>query len=185
MKEGTKKGIHRLLESIGVIFLALMVIGMFVGKPDKSSSQKPSDSAAEPPKQEQKLSTDDKTDSKEPEKKTATSTPTKATKAVDTYESILAEYTEKLQAATPGLIEEYNSEAAGNTEGIQGLAQISNAKVTKLAGIESEGTSKMAGVMYGSGSGSYDEYEEWAGKLYEVYEAEASKIMDAYMESAM
>ncbi len=43
----------------------------------------------------------------------------------------------------------------------------------------------MAEHMYSSGSGKYSEYEEWAGKLYKVYEIEAKKIIDAYMESAL
>ena len=34
-----------------------------------------------------------------------------------------------------------------------------------------------------NGAGKYDEYEEWAGKLYSVYEEEATKITDAYTAS--
>lgn len=35
-----------------------------------------------------------------------------------------------------------------------------------------------------SGSGSMDEYMEWAGKLQDVYLEEAQKLTDAYLESA-
>ena len=80
-------------------------------------------------------------------------------------------------------MQEYNAEAAENTAGIEGLAEISAAKIEKLAEIETEGTEKMAAYMMTKGSGNYSEYEEWAGKLYEVYEAEATKITDAYMAS--
>lgn len=112
------------------------------------------------------------------------STPVKKT-AEESYQSILDEYTSKLQNATPGLIEEYYDEAADNTDGLTGLAEISNSKIGKLAEIETDGVSEMAKVMLYQGSGNYDEYEEWAGKLYDVYEVEAGKIMDAYMDSAM
>ena len=90
----------------------------------------------------------------------------------------------KLQDATPGLINEYNAEAAENTAGTQGLATICNSKVSKLAEINVEGTSKMAQLMYTTGSGSTSEYESWAAKLNDVYTAEAQKIQDAYMTSA-
>lgn len=51
------------------------------------------------------------------------------------YQEILDAYTVKLQEATPGLIEEYNAEAAENTGGLEGLATICNEKVSFLAEI--------------------------------------------------
>lgn len=99
------------------------------------------------------------------------------------YEEIYNEYAKKLTDATPGLINEYNTEASANTNGLDGLASISNAKVEKLAQIETEGTEKMAQFMYIRGSGKYDEYQNWAGKLYEVYDTEAKKIYAVYMSS--
>lgn len=110
---------------------------------------------------------------------------TAATTSEETYQSILDEYTAKLQEATPGLIDEYQNEAASNTDGVSGLAKISNDKISKLAEISTEGTEKMAQLMYSSGSGSYSEYQEWATKLTDVYTTEAQKITDAYMASAM
>ena len=101
------------------------------------------------------------------------------------YQAILNEYTVKLQNATPSLIDEYYTEAANNTAGLQGLATICNNKVSILAGICNEGVSKMATYYYNYGSGSYDEYESWGTKLYDVYMIEAGKIQDAYMNSAM
>lgn len=100
----------------------------------------------------------------------------------DSYQAILDEYTVKLQDSTPILIGEYESEASNNNDGLEGLATICNAKVTKLAEISNEGVSEMAEYYYKNGSGSYEEYSEWAGKLMDVYMEEAGKIQNAYME---
>ena len=63
-------------------------------------------------------------------------------------------------------------------------AELSNDKISVLAEIETEGTEKMAEVMWENGD-DYEVYEDWANKLYDVYEEEAGKITDAYMDSAM
>lgn len=105
--------------------------------------------------------------------------------ADEKYQSILDEYTIKIQEATPGLIEEYKAESKDNTSGLTGLAEIANSKVAKLAEINNEGIGKMAEVMLKQGSGSYSEYESWAGKLMDVYMEESQKIMDVYMNSAL
>ena len=52
-----------------------------------------------------------------------------------TYESILDEYTQKIEDATPGLIDEYNEEAAELSGDIEALAELSNSKVEELAKI--------------------------------------------------
>jgi len=114
-----------------------------------------------------------------------TTTTTTSTSSETTYEDIYNEYAQKLQDATPGLIDEYNQEAAANTDGVTGLATICDKKISKLAAISTEGTEKMAQLMYTSGSGSYQDYEDWATKLSDVYMTEAQKITDAYMDSAM
>lgn len=100
------------------------------------------------------------------------------------YQEILDAYTVKLQEATPGLIEEYNAEAAENTGGLEGLATICNEKVSALAEISMEGTQEMANIYLHSGDGTSEEYQEWGSKLQEVYLAEAAKIQEAYMQSA-
>jgi hypothetical protein len=41
----------------------------------------------------------------------------------------------------------------------------------------------MAKIMMGTGTGKYDVYEAWGGKLMDVYTEEAEKITDAYMAS--
>ena len=100
------------------------------------------------------------------------------------YEDIYNEYAQKIRAATPGLINEYNSEAAQNTGGLNGLAAINNAKISKLAAIATEGTEKMADYCLNHGSGKTSEYSQWADKLYRVYSEESDKIMNAYINSA-
>jgi len=103
----------------------------------------------------------------------------------DSYSSIYQDYAQRITSATPGLIDEYNREAASNTKGLEGLAEISNAKVEKLAIISNEGVEEMATYMMTKGSGNYEEYQEWATMLYNVYMEEAQKITNAYMNSAM
>lgn len=100
------------------------------------------------------------------------------------YQEILDDYTTKLQAATPVLIEEYNKEAADNDKGLTGLAEICNNKIMDLAKISNDGTMEMANYYHKHGSGSYSEYEEWAVKMSEAYQAEAAKIQEVYQESA-
>ena len=43
----------------------------------------------------------------------------------------------------------------------------------------------MANVYYKSGTGKYSEYEEWSGKLMDIYQDEGKKITDAYLDSAI
>ncbi len=103
-----------------------------------------------------------------------------------TYQTILDEYTEKLKEATPRLIEEYKKAAASNTSGVGGLAELSTEKILELADIYADGILEMADLMWSevmNDSGSYSEYEEWAGKLNDVYMEEADKITEAYMNS--
>ena len=100
------------------------------------------------------------------------------------YQEVLDAYTVKLQEATPGLIEEYNAEATENTGGLEWLATICNEKVSALAEISMEGIQEMANIYLHVGDGTDDEYQEWSGKLQDVYLTEAAKIQEAYMQSA-
>ena len=97
---------------------------------------------------------------------------------------IFDEYNKKIVDMTPTLVNEYRSEAANNTGGVMGLANLSNAKITKLADTMNEGISKMAKVMMTSGGGKQDTYTAYARKLQDVYTAQAGQIQDAYMQSA-
>lgn len=104
-------------------------------------------------------------------------------KSSDTYESVLNEYKKKLEATAPILVNEYNKEYPTVQTGVDGLAELSNAKIDKLASVSNEGVYKMAEIMYAS-TGSYSDYESWAKKLIDVYTQEAQKIIDAYLASA-
>ncbi|AIG65696.1 TrbC/VirB2 family protein [Weissella tructae] len=128
------------------------------------------------------VKSDSKSESKSADKKSDDK------KSNASYEDIYEQYSAEIKAATPGLIEEYNTEAASNTEGVEGLAKISTKKIEKLAKINTDGISEMAKIMYKTGSGNgdaYKEYEDWGEKLTDVYMAEGEKITDAYMASAM
>ena len=104
--------------------------------------------------------------------------------SLNSYEDILNEYSKKLREATPVLIEEYTEAAKNNQDGLTGLATLCNEKVSELAKISTDGTQAMATLHLKKGSGSYEEYSEWAGKLQAVYMEEAAKIQDVYMKSA-
>ena len=101
------------------------------------------------------------------------------------YNQIYEEYAGKLRDATPGLIEEFNREATSNTGGITGLAEINNAKISRLSDISNEGIEKMADYMWIHGSGDYSEYSQWADKLNAVYTEEAQKITETYMAAGV
>ena len=107
------------------------------------------------------------------------------TQQFSSYQSILDTYSEKIKAATPILIEEYKTEASKNIGGIEGLAKLSNDKISKLAKISNEGVAEMAKVMYRTGPGKYSEYQSWGAKLTELYMSEGAKITDVYMKSAL
>lgn len=100
-----------------------------------------------------------------------------------TCKEIYEEYAQKMRDSVPALIAEFEKEAETNTDGIAGLAEISNNKVSVLAEIESNGTQKMA-AMYSNAGETYDDYMEWAGKLWDVYMEEAAKVQDAYINYA-
>ena len=70
------------------------------------------------------------------------------------YESILADCSARMTAAAQGLVAEYNAEYSA----IGGRAELSNAKIEKLAVIENEGTEKMAEHHYAVGD-SYSTYQ--------------------------
>lgn len=122
--------------------------------------------------------------SSEPAESVVNEEPVEEETGYTSYQEILDAYTVKLQEATPGLIEEYNAEAAENTDGLEGLATICNEKVSALAEISMEGIQEMANIYLHVGDGTDNEYQEWSGKLQDVYLTEAAKIQEVYMESA-
>lgn len=99
------------------------------------------------------------------------------------YQSILDEYTERMESAVVGLVREYKSETSGISD-VKQLAEICNDKIEDLADILNEGIGEMADLMYSNGD-SYNTYESWAGELMENYNDIAQEIMDTYLDSAM
>lgn len=134
---------------------------------------------------EEKTTSEVKVDKEVKEEKVEVEKPKANETAEEAYQRILDDYSVKIKEATPGLVIEYKEEAKSNSNGIEGLAELSNKKITKLAEINADGVTEMAEVMLGKGTGSYSDYEAWAIKLMNVYTEEATKITDAYMESAM
>lgn len=100
-----------------------------------------------------------------------------------TYQSILDEYTTKLDEATPTLVDEYNEEATGITD-INELAKICTSKTEDLAKICTDGVSEMAKLKLEKGDDDAT-YTEWATKLQDVYSTDAMQITDAYTNSAL
>lgn len=124
----------------------------------------------------------DETADKKEEKKADVKVDNKSDEtAEEAYKRVLEEYSLKIKKATPVLVEEYNNESKSNTDGVEGLAELSNDKIMKLAEINAEGTEEMADIMLKKGSGAYNVYEDWAGKLMDVYLVESVKITEAYM----
>ena len=127
---------------------------------------------------------DGNTDSEKDNKANAeTTTKQEEPEADVTYQSILDDYTKKIADATPGLVEEYNNEAAPIAGDLNALAELSNSKVGKLAEISNQGVSEMATLMQKNGD-EYSVYEEWSLKLTDVYTQYATQITDAYTASA-
>jgi DivIVA domain-containing protein len=105
------------------------------------------------------------------------------TVSAESYEEIYNSYAEKLRQAEGKLVKEYDREAKGNLNGMEGLAEIANAKVKKLAEIDAEGIQALASFMYAKDPSGYENYQAWAGRLYDVYSEESGKIYDAYLSS--
>lgn len=103
--------------------------------------------------------------------------------SLSTYAGILETYTNKMKAAVPGLVSEYENESAGISD-ITRLAEICNDKVEDLAELCNEGVGKMAELMYDNND-SYDTYSNWSEKLMNNYIEIAQEIQDAYINSAM
>lgn len=107
---------------------------------------------------------------------------TQGTESKTTYQNILDDYTKKIVDATPGLVEEYNTEAEEKAGDINALAELSTAKIEKLAKICNEGVEKMAELKLKNGDDDAT-YNDWAKKLQDVYTEQSKKITDAYTKS--
>lgn len=96
------------------------------------------------------------------------------------YQGILDEYTKKMEEITPSLVESFKIEANASDRLDVTLANISTEKVTELADILTQGTSKMSELMYKNGD-SYEIYQKWSMKLSSNYSECAKKITDEYI----
>ena len=99
------------------------------------------------------------------------------------YEEIYNRYEKKLKDETAKLTEEYEAEAAKNSNGAEGLKDILSGRIAKLAMIKVEGSVEMAKFMQDQGKGATEEYNEWTQKLNALYEEEAVKLSKPYQES--
>lgn len=93
-------------------------------------------------------------------------------KANTTYQSILDEYTAKIEAEVPNLIAELNAEG-GSMDALM-------SKTEKLAEIQGEGVNEMAELMVENGD-DYSTYEEWVNKLYDASKKATDDLANAYM----
>ena len=97
----------------------------------------------------------------------------KAEEKKPTYESVYKEYSQKMNDATPGLIEEYKKDAEGVSD-MNKLANISAKKTEKLANICAKGGKRLAAI-HTKENDDEDKYNEWMNKLTDVYQDEAQK----------
>jgi hypothetical protein len=175
------------------VTVAFWVVFFAIGSSNRSSENTTSSTTIEQTETKSEAKTDantsEKIETKSSTDETKGKTETKTEEVAQSgkyssYEDIYNEYKQKIIDATPGLVEEYNNEAASNNAGLEGLDEICNNKIAELAEISNEGVSEMADFMLKNGNGSYSDYENWSGKLMEVYMEESGKITDAYMKSA-
>ena len=100
--------------------------------------------------------------------------------SIESFQSILDRFTEKLVAATPGLLEEFEAYAAELTDMLEiiELAIEFTLPLTELSimGIAEMATLQLAGV------GTYEDFERYVEKLTEVYTEEASRITELSLE---
>ncbi len=175
------------------VTVAFWVVFFAIGSSNRSSENTTSSTTIEQTETKSEAKTDantsEKIETKSSTDETKGKTETKTEEVAQSgkyssYEDIYNEYKQKIIDATPGLVEEYNNEAASNNAGLEGLDEICNNKIAELAEISNEGVSEMADFMLKNGNGSYSDYEDWSGKLMQVYMDESGKITDAYMKSA-
>lgn len=177
------------------LYLGLAILGVFILGACNANTRSDSSKTSISSTKETKISSTKTSLSSTSESSISTSTTSKAQETSDSstnssltadttnYQSILSEYTLKIQDATPGLIQEFRNEASTNTSGIDGLAAISNNKVEKLAIISTDGVNQMANLHY-SLSDDYSIYESWANQLITIYTEESQKIIGEYLASS-
>lgn len=105
-----------------------------------------------------------------------------AAEGYESYEAIYNDYAQKLTDATPGLIEEFESEAALNFGGEEGLTEILSSKQLVLSEIAAE-CANVLSAFYSASSQDDAEataYIEWNNKINSMYTQEARKLTEIY-----
>ena len=174
LKNGNGEEYNNLVDFQNYESITLNVKYIGSGEPSERSSgesQEPASESSEDAQESEAAAPETESDTPQEDKSSASN---------GEYEKIYNEYSAMLKTKTQTLIQEYKSESAGKEYGDK--AKICTSKISELAKLETEGTTKMAKVYYNAG-GDYDEYSDWASKLYEVYEEQASLITEEYMNS--
>ena len=116
------------------IFMSLMMIGAIAtgcGSSSGADSGKSDTNTVTESKKDDSVKEESKVESVV-ESQTSTESQVSENEEYNSYDEIYEEYSQKIKDATAGLIEEYKAEAAENDGGMEGLAEISNAKTSKL-----------------------------------------------------
>lgn len=98
-------------------------------------------------------------------------------------EDIYNTYKAKLEAQGPECVNEYNQKAA-SLSSVDEKAELEASLTESLAETYNEGLQEMANAYLSLGC-TYEEYEDWGTKLYDIYEAQGMLVFNAYMDSCM
>lgn len=94
------------------------------------------------------------------------------------YEKIFNNYNAKLKSSSTKFISELANEEKVNTNGLEGLSNIANKKLSSLLDIQIEGFETMKKVLEEKGiHGQHTEYQRWVEKLSETHSKEVEKIL--------
>ena len=100
-------------------------------------------------------------------------------------QAVVDDYSARMRAATPRLMEEFKAETQGEKDG-RVLAYVCNKKIGELAELCNSGLSEIWELLYEEGIDpsheDYDSYTDYEFRLNLVYEDEAMKISDLYSE---
>jgi len=118
-------------------------------------------------------------------KETASSTQESKTGTLtDQLQTIMTDYTKKLEEQTPRLIEEYQAEIQNNQNGVMGLSAIANQKARALQAISDEGISKLQATYQAAPTKEGVDLANWINQLSADYTEQVAKISDIYLRTS-
>lgn len=118
-------------------------------------------------------------------KETASSTQESKTGTLtDQLQTIMTDYTKKLEEQTPRLIEEYQAEIQNNQNGVMGLSAIANQKARALQAISDEGISKLQATYQAAPTKEGIDLANWINQLSADYTEQVAKISDIYLRTS-